>query len=230
MGVISPLLANIYLHYVLDEWFDEKVKPRMRGDTYLVRFADDFVIGFSHREDAERVQEVLPKRLARYGLTVNEAKTRLVAFQRPPRRAQGKGPGVFDFLGFTHYWARSRRGTWVIKRKTVSSRFHRSLQSIGVWCRDNRHRRIADQHRILAQKVRGHYAYYGITGNGSMLTSFWEGVKRRWHHALARRSHKAYRDWAWFVRLMERYPVPRPTVVHSVYHPQRNPGMRSRMR
>ena len=219
-GVISPMLANIYLHNVLDEWFEQEVRPRLQGDTYLVRFADDFVIGFSHRQDAERVLEVLPKRLARFGLALNEQKTRLIPFRQPPRSTKGKGPGTFEFLGFTHYWARSRKGNWVIKRKTASSRFHRELTTIHEWCCQNRHLKVRDQHRLLVKKVRGHYSYYGITSNGAMLTSFWEGVKRIWKHALARRSRKAYRDWSWFVRLLERYPLPKPTVVHSVYNRQ----------
>jgi len=229
-GVISPLLANIYLHYVVDEWFEEQVKPRLHGDAYLVRFADDFVIGFTHREDAERVLEVLPKRLGKYGLKLNEQKTRLIPFQRPPRSSKGKGPGTFAFLGFTHYWGRSRKGSWVIKRKTESSRFHRALGAIAKWCQENRHLKIREQHGILLQKMRGHYGYYGITSNGAMLTSYWEGCKRIWKSWLARRSDRAYRDWSWFVNLLKHYPLPKPTIVHSVYRAQRNHVPRSRMR
>ena len=229
-GVISPLLANIYLHYVLDEWFEQEVKPRMRGTTYLVRYADDFVIGFTHRDDALRVLDVLPKRLAKYGLKTNAGKTRLVPFDKPPQPQKGKGPGTFAFLGFTHYWARSRKGFWSIKRKTESCRFHRALSAIAKWCRENRHLKIREQHRILGQKIRGHYSYYGITSNGAMLTSFWEGCKRIWKSWLTRRSRKAYRDWAWFVRLLKIYPWPKPVVVHSAYRQKRNHNLRSRMR
>lgn len=229
-GVISPLLANIYMHYVLDEWFEQEVKPRMSGNTYLVRYADDFVIGFTHQADAQRVLDVLPKRLAKYGLKINTDKTRLVPFDKPPRPHKGKGPGAFAFLGFTHYWAKSHRGSWVIRRKTESCRFHRALSAIAKWCRENRHLKIREQHRILRQKIQGHYSYYGITSNGAMLTSFWEGCKRIWKNWLTRRSRKAYRDWEWFVRMLETYPLPKPVVVHSAYRQKRNHNLRSRMR
>ena len=142
-GVISPLLANIYLHHVLDEWFEQEVKPRLSGQAYLTRFADDFVIGFTQEADARRVQEVLPKRFGKYGLTIHPEKTRLVRFQEPPRGAKGKGgeeehrPGTFDLLGFTHYWAKSRNGNWVVKRKTACGRLERAVQAVGSWCRRN---------------------------------------------------------------------------------------------
>src|ERR1700730_18511679 len=129
-GVISPLLANVFLHYVLDVWFEQEVKPRLKGHAYLIRYADDFVIGFANERDARRVLEVLPKRMAKYGLTLHPDKTRLVPFQRPsaqPPRGSSGGPGpqpgTFDLLGFCHYWGRSWRGNWVVKRKTMPSRF-----------------------------------------------------------------------------------------------------------
>ena len=129
-GVISPLLANVYLHYVLDVWFEQEVKPRLKGRAFLVRYADDFVMGFACEEDARRVLDVLPKRFGKYGLTIHPDKTRLVPFGRPiasPCRAglgqAGTPPGSFDFLGFTHYWSRSQKGNWVVKRKTAGSRF-----------------------------------------------------------------------------------------------------------
>jgi len=216
-GVISPLLANIYLHYVVDEWFAQEVQPRLQGQAYLIRFADDLVIGFSDEVDARRVMEVLPKRLGKYGLSLNSEKTRLIPFRRPPRSSKGKGPGSFSFLGFTHYWARSRKGSWVIKRKTSPDRLRRALRSLDEWCRANRHMRINEQYHQLTQKINGHYAYYGITCNGGSLTSFWEGAKRKWKYWLGRRSNSAYRDWNWFVRFSKRCPLPRPVIVHSVY-------------
>src|SRR5208337_2258947 len=139
-GVISPLLSNVFLHAVLDEWFEREVKPHMKGPCYMIRFADDFVMGFSHESDALRVMEVLPKRFGKYGLTLHPDKTRLIAFG-PPGDDQDDGPGkpgTFDFLGFTHYWGRSRHGRWIVKRKTAASRLKRALQRVGEWCRRHR--------------------------------------------------------------------------------------------
>lgn len=231
-GVISPLLANIYLHYVLDGWFEQEVQPRLRGRAFLVRYADDFVIGFTEAEDARRVQDVLPKRFGKYGLSLHPEKTRLIRFERPPRTGSPPGgkPGTFDFLGFTHYWGRSWRGYWVVKRKTATSRLSRSIRALSDWCRNHRHWPVCEQHIVLVQKIRGHYAYYGITGNGASLTRFWEAAKRTWKKWLGRRSQRAYFDWPTFVRLLARYPLPLPVVVHSVYGPQRTHDLRSRMR
>ncbi len=232
-GVISPILANLYLHYVLDEWYDQVVKSHLRGGTFIIRYADDFVIGFTNEDDARKVMAVLPKRFGKYGLKLHPEKTRLVRFNRPPRKGEqpdGSGPGTFDFLGFTHYWGRSWRGYWVVKRKTASNRLSRSLKGISKWCRVNRHLRVCEQHVQLARKMRGHYAYYGITGNGVSLERYWEGVKRIWKKWLGRRSQKSYFGWPTFVRLLDRYPLPKPVVVHSVYRSQRNHDSRSRMR
>src|SRR6202011_391119 len=166
-GVISPLLANVYLHYVLDVWFAEVVQPRLKGRGFLVRYADDFVMGFTCEEDARRVLEVLPKRFGKHGLTLHPDKTRLVPFQRPPQQAsatdsqEGSRPGSFDLLGFTHYWGRSLRGFWVVKRKTAQGRLSRALRTIAQWCRLHRHQPIAEQHHTLSQKLRGHFAYFG---------------------------------------------------------------------
>ena len=222
-GVISPILSNVYLHYVLDTWFEQEVLPRLKGRGFLVRFADDAVMGFACESDARRVLEVLPKRFARYGLTLHPTKTRLVKFTRPPYRDSPKGrvpslrPGTFDLLGFTHYWGRSLRGNWIVKRKTARDRLSRSLRTINQWCRKHRHRKLIDQHRALSRKVQGHYAYYGITGNYAALRCFWQGVQGNWKKWLSRRSQRAYSDWPRFRRLMERYPLPKPVVVHSVF-------------
>ena len=144
-GVISPLLANIYLHYVLDVWFKEEVQPRLRGRAFLIRYADDFVMGFACAEDARRVLEVLPKRFGKFGLTLHPQKTRLVPFQKPSSGNQEprSRPGTFDLLGFTHFWGLSRRGFWVVKRHTAGSRFSRALKKIAVWCRKNLHAPVA---------------------------------------------------------------------------------------
>lgn len=218
-GVISPLLANVYLHYVLDQWFEEDVKPRLHGRTWMVRYADDFVMGFTHESDARRVKEVLPKRFGKFGLAIHPDKTRLVAFARPLPRSSGKGaspsgrPGTFDFLGFTHYWCRSRRGSWVVKRKTAADRFRRGLQAVSSWCRRHRHDPVGEQQQKLNQKLQGHYAYYGMTGNFSSLKSFEEMVKRIWRYWLNRRNRERSLTWTIMGRLLKRYPLARARIV-----------------
>jgi hypothetical protein len=218
-GVISPLLANVYLHYVLDLWFHNEVLPRLRGQAFLIRYADDFVIGFTDEPDARRVLEVLPKRFGKYGLTIHPEKTRLIPFQRPHGGAnppRDHRPGTFDFLSFTHYWARSRKGNWVIKRKTASSRFTRAVATMSEWCRTNRHRPLADQHKELCQKLRGHFGYFGITSNSLALARFRNEVIWLWYKWLRRRNNRRLK-WSWFDRLLRRYALPLPKVIHSVY-------------
>jgi group II intron reverse transcriptase/maturase len=216
-GVISPLLANVYLHYVLDMWFERDVQPRLVGQAHLIRFADDFVIVFSDESDAHRVMEVLPKRFGKYGLTLHPKKTRLIAFQRPHDKGGPKGkPGTFDLLGFTHYWGRSRRGSWVVKRKTSSNRMERGLRAIAQWCRRNLHRPLREQQRILSQKLRGHCGYYGITGNSSSLSAFRRRMHRTWRYWLSRRNRERTMTWGCFNRMLEVYPLPSAIAVHSV--------------
>jgi RNA-directed DNA polymerase len=224
-GVISPLLSNLFLHYVLDQWFASEVQPRLKGQSYLIRYADDFVMGFSHEEDARRVMAVLPKRFAKYGLTIHPDKTRLVPFERPDRAPKQSDadrrepPGTFDLLGFTHFWSRSLRGKPVVKRKTSRSRFSRGLKSIADWCRLNRHLPLATQHHTLSQKLIGHYAYYGITGNSVALCGFRWAVVGIWRKWLSRRRRRGTIAWGQFTRMLERFPLPPPSVVHSVYRP-----------
>ena len=221
-GVISPLLANIVLHYVLDEWFAKEVRPRLKGEAFLIRYADDFVIGVAREDDARRIMEVLPKRMSKYGLTVHPEKTRLVRFHpadaadSAAKDRNSTGPRTFDFLGFTHYWGRSLRGVWVIKRKTARSRLKRALQALSDWCRQNLHQPIADQHQKLKQKLQGHYAYYGITGNFPSLQEFLEGARKIWRKRLSRRRRDGEIPWSDFLRLERRYGLPKPRVVHSL--------------
>jgi group II intron reverse transcriptase/maturase len=228
-GVISPVLSNIFLHYVLDEWIEQVVKPRLRGKAFLIRYADDFVMGFTHEQDARRVLAVLAQRLGKYGLAIHPEKTRLIAFQEPTKAAGEKDAGsrppagTFTFLGFTHYWGRSPRGRWVVKRKTASSRLSRALQSIALWCRANRHRPLKEQQHMLSLKLRGHFAYYGITGNSRSLAWFRFEVARCWRKWLNRRNRERSLDWNIFNRLLERYPLPPVRVVHSVYHRAASP-------
>jgi RNA-directed DNA polymerase len=215
-GVISPLLANIYLHEVLDAWFERDVRPRMKGRSYLFRYADDAVLLLEKQEDARRVLEVLPKRFEKYGLTLHPEKTRLVCFRRPDRAgadAEGDGgikPGTFDFLGFTHHWAQLKDGHWVVLRRTARNRFTRALRAVWQWLKKNRHRSLEEQQRGLAQRLRGHYGYYAIRGNKSRAWSFHFLVVGAWKRWLERRSDKAGMGWARFTWLLERYPLPKP--------------------
>lgn len=219
-GVISPLLANVYLHYVLDVWFEQEVKPRLKGRAFLIRYADDFVMGFTCEEDARKVQEVLPKRFGKYGLTIHPDKTRLVPFGRPAASSQAPGsrtPGSFDFLGFTHYWGWSRWGKPVVKRRTSRSRLSRAFMKIADWCRRHRHLPVGEQQQTLGQKLRGHFAYYGITGNMDALQRFRHGVLQLWRKWLQRRTRGTAWGWSRFLALLRRFPLPEARVVRSVY-------------
>lgn len=228
-GVISPMLANVYLHYVLDTWIRREVEPRLRGRAHLIRYADDFVILFTNEHDARWVMEVLSERFGRYGLTLHPEKTRLIPFRHPLWRAKAggserrEGPGTFDLLGFTHYWGRSRTGAWIVMRKTAGKRLSRAVRSIAEWCRRNRHLPVWQQHQTLSQKVRGHYAYYGITNNARALEGFLHTVRRVWHKWLNRRNRQREMTWDQFNRLLERYPLPPVRIVHSVYVRVANP-------
>jgi hypothetical protein len=175
-GVISPLLANVYLHEVLDKWFEDEVVPCLRGRAFLVRYADDFVIGFEREDDARRVMEVLPKRFGKYGLTLHPTKTRLIPFSRPRKGGPGApSPGTFDFLGFTHHWAKGRRGNWAIKRKTAKGRFSRGLRRIAEWCRGHRHGSIKEQHRTLTWKLQGPFGASATRSRGSGRSGWPDG-------------------------------------------------------
>ena len=220
-GVVSPLVSNVYLHEVLDVWFHEEVKPRLKGRSFMIRFADDALIGFEREEDARRVMEVLPKRFGKFGLTLHPEKTRLVNFQKPVKAPEDSdddpGPGSFDMLGFTHYWAKSRKGYLVIKQKTAKSRFSRALKRVDEWARANRHKPIAEQHKMLCLKLKGHFEYYGITGNSVALSRFRWRVTRIWKKWLSRRSQKSRRSLNWRVmeNLLERFPLSAAISPHS---------------
>lgn len=218
-GVISPLLSNIYLHEVLDLWFEHEVKPRLRGRAFEVRFADDAALAFEYEEDARRVLAVLAKRFAKYGLRLHPDKTRLVDFRSPKRSGQGgsQRERSFVLLGFTHFWGRSRKGRWIVQRKTAPDRFTRAVREIGHWCRTHRHWSVTAQQQALRRKLQGHYAYYGITGNSRALGRFRYEVERLWRKWLNRRSWRGRMPWDRFSRLRECYPLPPPRVVHSVY-------------
>jgi group II intron reverse transcriptase/maturase len=214
-GVISPMLSNIFLHEVLDTWFESEVKPRLRGRAELVRFADDFVIAFEREDDARRVHAVMPKRFEKYGLALHPDKTRLVPFRRPPLSkdddgtSQGTGQGTLDLLGFTLYWARSERGHWVIQLKTARSRLTRMLHNISDWCRRNRHLPLGKQWLRICRALVGHFAYFGVVGNHGRLLAARHAVYRIWRGWLNRRSQRARVSWAKMRQLYERYPLPK---------------------
>jgi group II intron reverse transcriptase/maturase len=216
-GVISPLLANVYLHEVLDLWFERDVRPRLRGRGFLVRYADDAVLVLSDEVDARQALSMLPERFGRYGLTLHPNKTRLLSF-RPPRRDDSPPPPSgkarsFDFLGFRHHWAKSRQGGWVIRQRTASDRFTRALKRLSTWCRMNRHGPVRWQHQQLVWKLRGHDNYYGLSGNYGALQRFHHAARRVWRRWLHRRSQKARMGWERFAQLLERYPWPRPRLL-----------------
>jgi len=220
-GVISPLLANIYLHAVLDEWFVRDILPALEGHAEMVRYADDFVVLFTTKDDAERFLAVLPKRFGRFGLTLHPEKTRMVAFRSPDRVREGDdGPGTFNFLGFTHYWKLSVKPSpegqlqrWIVAQKTAKDRLCRALRRLHEWCRRHRHDPVDAQHRMLVKKLEGHYGYYGITGNFSALAKLHYMAERIWRTALARRSQQTL-PWEKMKRILKRFPLPRPHIDH----------------
>jgi RNA-directed DNA polymerase len=220
-GVLSPLLSNLFLHYVLDQWFEQEVRPRLKGQAFLIRYADDFVIGVAREDDARWIMEVLPERMRKYGLTVHPEKTRLVRFTPPddgdssPTARKTSDPRTFDFLGFTHYWARTQQGGWVIKRKTATNRLRRALRAVWEWCEKHLHAPVQAQHHKLRLKLQGHYAYYGIRGNSGRLSTFLRGVHRIWKHWLGRRDNAGPMTWADYNRLCRRYPLPNARIVHQ---------------
>lgn len=217
-SVLSPLLGNVYLHYALDLWFEREVKPRLRGKAILVRYADDFVIGFEREDDAQRVMEVLGKRLGRFGLTLHPDKTRLLPFRRPPASQQGgKGPATFDFLGFTLYLARARRGRWMMWCKTRSARLRRAITAVAEWCRRHRHWAVKEQHAALTRRIRGHFNYFGVSGNLRSLQLLVHEVRRCWLKWLRRRSNRTRLTWQRYAALLERFPLPRPRITVRIW-------------
>lgn len=217
-SVLSPMLGNVYLHYALDLWFEREVKPRLRGEAHLVRYADDFVMTFERQDDAERVMDVLGKRMGRFGLTLHPDKTRLLPFRRPPAgQTGGKGPATFDFLGFTLHWRRARSGRWGMMCKTRSARLRRSVQAIADWCRRHRHLPVKEQHTALRRRIQGHFNYFGISGNFRSLLLLVEEAKRAWYKWLRRRSQQAHLNWEQFGAMLKRLPLPRPRITVRIW-------------
>jgi RNA-directed DNA polymerase len=209
-NIISPLLSNVYLHEVLDQWLEE-IRPMLKGEMFFVRFGDDFVIGFEYREDAQRVYQTLPKRFEKYGLAIHPEKTRLLNFS-PENKGDCR---TFDFLGFTHYWTQSKRGFAVIKRKTKRAKVNRVFKALYEYCRDNRHLRVREQWTELCMKIKGYYAYFAIPGNFKFLKQVYRNAIRYWFKWLNRRSQYNSYTWDGFVNLLKVFPLPRPRIIHK---------------
>lgn len=211
-GVISPLLANVYLHEVLDRWITETVAPRLRGPVQLIRYADDFVLIFRSEMDARDVYAALPRRLAKYGLQLHPDKTKLLDFRQPPYTRRRRPQVSFDFLGFTHFWGRSQKGGWIVRRKTAQSSLTKSLDRIRTWCREHRHDPVRRQHQQLSRKLTGHYQYFGIVGNAHGVRAFYAEVRRIWRKWLSRRCWKGQLYWPRYTKLLAKYPLPRARI------------------
>ena len=215
-GVISPMLSNIYLHEVLDEWFIGEVVPELQGQAHLVRFADDFVILFTEEAEAREVKAQLPERFGKYGLEIHPEKTQLVDFRHPYRQERGRKPATFSFLGFTHYWGRTRRGGQAVKKKTAKEKLCKAIGVMDDWCKQNRHEKVRVQHTNLCQKIRGHYAYYGVIGNIRSLGRFYEAVRVTWRKWLSRRSSKKAMPWKRYERYLDGpFRLPTPRIIHK---------------
>ena len=216
-GVASPLLSNIFLHYVLDEWYERDVRPRMERRCTLVRYADDAVLAFEGFLDGQRVLRVLGKRMARFGLEVHPEKTRMIDFRfmRPDGLAHPATEGTtITFLGFTHVWGKSRNGKNVVRQVTDKRRYARALHRVSDECRRRRHHSIRAQHAWLSAMLRGHYGYYGITGNSRRLRWFAHQVERIWKKWLSRRGQPGTFHWDRLNAMLKAHPLPPPKVVH----------------
>jgi group II intron reverse transcriptase/maturase len=215
---ISPLLANVYLHHVLDKWFEEVVKPRLKGKAHEIRFADDAILCFQYREDAEKVLSVLSKRCAKYGLTLHPEKTRLIEFGRFAKenaKQRGNKPATFDFLGFTHICARSQKGKFAVHVKTIRKRLRRGLKAIAAWCQEHRHDPVSEQQKTLNAKLRGHYQYYGLPTNYRSLWQFYRKVRRIWKEWLSRRTRGHKLSWARYNAILRQFPLLRSRITHA---------------
>jgi group II intron reverse transcriptase/maturase len=220
-SALSPMLGNIFLHHVLDLWFEHVVRPQMRGLVRLIRYADDFVIAFEAEVDAKWVAEELPKRFAQYNLTLHPDKTRLLNFRRPPAGQQeGKGPTSFDFLGFTHLWRRTRKGSWKPWVKTRAARLQRAIQAVADYCRCHRHKPVKEQHAALKRRLQGHINYFGVNGNHRSLALLVRAAEHYWHKWLTRRSQRACLTWTRFrAVILVAFPLPKPQIRVQLWAP-----------
>jgi len=220
-SILSPMLANIFLHYVLDEWFETTVKSHARGFCELVRYADDFVCVVSYADDAERIEQALKNRFSKYGLEIHPTKSRKITFghfERENAGKQNRKPNTFDFLGFTHYCDVSRKGNFKVGRKTSRKKFSAKCREMNNWLRAIRNRfKTKEWWKILAAKLRGHFQYYGVSENYADISKFYKltiKMVRKW---LNRRSQKRKMSWDKFTEYLEHYPLPQPRIVHNFY-------------
>ena len=230
--MLSPLLANVFLHYIVDDWFYKEVKPHLKGHGFLIRYCDDMVLGFQSEGEARKVFEALPKRLARFGLKIHPKKSKIVDFRPPPYRATPsqrkkyerdvRKIQSFDFLGFSHIWHRSRKGNWVVSRVTMKSRLRRGLKIVSLWCRMNRHKPLKEQAKRLSQFLRGHFNYFGLTGNYRRISQFRHRVVRVWRKWLSRRSREGGLTWEKFRPLLAAHPLPRARIKNPYCQPAAN--------
>ena len=219
-GILSPMLSNIFLHYVLDRWFTHEVLPRLAGQADLFRYADDFVIGTQNSEEACWLLQAIRDRFTRCGLTVSEEKTRILSFGRKAWRqwrAGGMKPGTFDFLGFTHFVDTSRKGNYKVGRATSRKKFRKSLTALKEWLRWVRNLPLRDWWSLLVAKLRGHFQYYGVSGNSRALARYAQRARQLVCHALVRRSQHAPGIWSWLSSYLTRFPLPRPKIIHCWY-------------
>ncbi|WP_338238196.1 group II intron reverse transcriptase/maturase [Persicobacter diffluens] len=211
-GIVSPLLSNIYLHYVLDEWFSEQIQPLLKGKSTIVRYADDFVLGFDNASDADRVMNVLQKRFEKFNLELHPDKTKIINL----KSKRGEGERGFDFLGFTHFLSESRNGKMILKRKTASKKLNLSLVKMQDWIKSNRHRKLDEIINELNLKLRGYYNYYGITFNSRSLHAYYHHVRRMLHKWLNRRGGRPAWNWERYNRLITEWrPLLKPKIYHS---------------
>lgn len=211
-GIVSPVLANVYLHYVLDLWFERRVRRANRGESRMFRYADDFVCAFAYRHEAEAFVQALGERLRQFGLELAPDKTRCLRFGRGGKEYNGR----FDFLGFEFRWDKSRtRGHWHIKRRTSRKKMRSAVDRFTEWIKKHRHRRVSELMQTVAQKFRGHWNYYGIIGNSEGLGAFYGEAVRRLHKWLNRRSQRRSYCWERLQRMLGRFRVPRPRIMEK---------------
>ncbi len=222
-GSISPMIANVFLHYVVDEWFEEEMKPRMKGQGYEVRYCDDFVILVQYKEEAEQILRELKQRLADNGLAVSVEKTRLISFGRGEKslaEQEGRHVNTFDFLGFTHVIGKSSKGNFKVGRRTSGKRFRQKIVAMNQWLSTVRNEKsIREWWRELAVKMQGHYGYYGVSDNSERLEGYYETVIKLVHKWLNRCSQRPSMNWKKFREYLKRHPLPRPRIVHRLYVP-----------
>jgi len=215
-AVISPMLSNIFLHTVLDDWFVKELKPRLKRRCFLVRWADDFIIGCELEADARKALELLKERFEQFELSLHPEKTKLIPFGKPVSSVLvDRRNGTFDFLGFTFHWSRAREGYWVIKKKTIGKRLRRFMKGLWEWCRENRHKPLKEQHGDLCAKLRGYYQYFGVRGNYKPLEVVFEYAGKAWRYWLSRRSHKGGISWLKFEKIRAAFPLPIPRIIHN---------------